>query len=100
MLLFSPLKLGQYGEASGTYEENGTDETAAEEVGQNNNNNNREESTQRTATTTEAQQTVEEPEQVFDETQFKSIFQNVSFIVLIVTYKYLNGNHVKNNYNY
>jgi hypothetical protein len=82
MLLFSPLILGQYGEASGTYEENGTDETAAEEVGQNNNNNNnnREESTQRTATTTEAQQTVEEPEQVFDENQFKSIFENVSFL--------------------
>jgi hypothetical protein len=92
------LKLGQYGEASGTYEENGTDETAAEEVGQNNNNYNREESTQRTTTTTEAQQTVEEPEQVlFDENQFKSIFQNVSFIALFVTNKYFNGNHAKKN---
>ena len=95
MLSFSPLKLGQYGEASGTYEENGTDETAAEEVGQNNNNNNREESTQRTTTTTEAQQTVEEPEQVLDENQLNSIFQNGSFIVLTVNNKYLNGNQVK-----
>jgi hypothetical protein len=96
MLSFSPLKLGQYGEASGTYEENGTDETAAEEVGQNNNNNNnREESTQRTTTTTEAQQTVEEPEQVLDENQLNYIFQNGSFIVLTVNNKYLNGNQVK-----